>query len=560
MPRKQKPSRAKKSSSTTLQLAPPSWLNSLFSHFRSTGPIHLPTSSDSSSSSQSCISKIISAPYLLPKLLYVFLYGGMGAALPFLPIFYKNSLNLSSSQIGIIFSIAPFIAAISCPLWTGLADKFQAHKAIMLVTYVAAVASIVAQMLLPRVDVAENDDQWNEQDSSESSGRGSIMAWVLFAASWFAFFGIPVNALVDSGVLKILGDKKELYGEQRLWGSVSYGLCTFFVGILISASSIDAVFILFYISAIFFGLSVLFTDFNSASASNPTSRPLSTYSYRAPTAFKPLIDIDDSDNDAGRSSHKPSSAVMVLITNPSVATLLVTMLLMGTAMAICNAFLLIFLSEDLKASSTVLGLTGPMSAITELLFFFYSKDLISRFGIAQLIMFAHIATILRAITYIFLQPNSFSHVVALLVQSLNGMAFTSLWASGVTHLTNLSPPNLVSFSQGMMMAAFAGIGTGLGGLAGGLIYDNLGARAMFGAVIFITIISLIIYCWGDGIQLARTSSNNAPWNLVEGSSDDQRQISGVRTILSVETVQNKKKPHRLLSWSDDDDDDEYRYA
>jgi len=212
---------------------------------------------------------------------------------------------------------------------------------------------------------------------------------------------------------------------------VSYGLCTFFVGILISASSIDAVFILFYISAIFFGLSVLFTDFNSASASNPTSRPLSTYSYRALTAFKPLIDIDDSDNDAGRSSHvfsiddssnngdifdtsdeediddeeeeednevsvpdldvlafppsaptitnaslvkKPSSAVMVLITNPSVATLLVTMLLMGTAMAICNAFLLIFLSEDLKASSTVLGLTGPMSAITELLFFFYSKD------------------------------------------------------------------------------------------------------------------------------------------------------------------------------------------
>ncbi|CAG8623111.1 10963_t:CDS:1, partial [Paraglomus occultum] len=50
MPRKQKPSRAK-SSSTTLQLAPPPWLNSLFSHFRSTGPIHLPTSSDSSSSS-----------------------------------------------------------------------------------------------------------------------------------------------------------------------------------------------------------------------------------------------------------------------------------------------------------------------------------------------------------------------------------------------------------------------------------------------------------------------------------------------------------------------------
>jgi hypothetical protein len=71
---------------------------------------------------------------------------------------------------------------------------------------------------------------------------------------------------------------------------------------------------------------------------------------------------------------RPKSDLMVLITNPSVMTFLVTMLLMGTALSMCNSFLLIFLSRDLKASSTVIGLTGPMSGLSELLFFFYSKE------------------------------------------------------------------------------------------------------------------------------------------------------------------------------------------
>jgi hypothetical protein len=86
----------------------------------------------------------------------------------------------------------------------------------------------------------------------------------------------------------------------------------------------------------------------------------------------------------------------------------------------------------------------------------------------------------------------------------------------------------------------------------------MGARAMFITVSFITVFSLVIYCWGDGLRLARRKKDS--WNIIEESTDDLRSVSGVRTVLSVETVQNKKKPNRLLSWSDDDDDDEYRYA
>ncbi|CAG8527378.1 13435_t:CDS:1, partial [Acaulospora colombiana] len=65
--------------------------------------------------------------------------------------------------------------------------------------YSLATLGVFSQMFLPKM-VGENKG-------------GLIMGCVLFVAIWFAFFGIPVNALVDSGVIKILGDKKELYGK-----------------------------------------------------------------------------------------------------------------------------------------------------------------------------------------------------------------------------------------------------------------------------------------------------------------------------------------------------------
>ncbi|CAG8713264.1 1275_t:CDS:1, partial [Scutellospora calospora] len=189
-------------SSTTLQFAPPDWLLNIFQNGSSTFMVH-PSETRSGyiwNLLNQMLSRVYSIPYLAPKLLFITLCAGMGSVLPFLPIFYNTALVLTSTQIGIVFSIAPFISALSCPLWTGLADKFQAHRSIIFIIYISATISVIGQMILPLIIDVHN-----------SSNNGFILICVLLAALWFAFFGVPVNALVDSGVLKILGDKRELY-------------------------------------------------------------------------------------------------------------------------------------------------------------------------------------------------------------------------------------------------------------------------------------------------------------------------------------------------------------
>ncbi|CAH1757362.1 14372_t:CDS:10 [Entrophospora sp. SA101] len=528
-------------SSTTLQFAPPTWLSKVFQQESSYSQNYYP---ERSRFPGKIFSRISSTPFLAPKLLFIMLCAGTGASIPFLPIFYKVILELSSTEIGAVFSLAPFIAALSCPLWTGLADKFQAHRFIIVVIYSLATLGVVSQMILPTI-----------VDTKDQAYHGFVLGFVLIAAVWFAFFGIPVNALIDSGVLKILGDKRELYGQQRLWGSIAYGSSTLIVGLLWGAfNNINVVFFYFFTTAALLVLCTMFTDFN------PTFNEIEiipTTHYKDYT-FKPLIDlgdhddadvviddygsssrnvkvmiddsthidesdgddsdIDDDDDDgipvpdldilafppttpnlptASLSDHS-SSSIKVLLTNPSVVTLLAVMLLMGIALAMSNSFLLLFLSQDLQATSTILGLTGPLSSVTELIFFFYSKELISQFGIYSLVILAHIVTILRCLTYTLLQPNLISHMLALLVQLLNGIGFSALWVSAVTHMANNAPPNLVSFSQGLMTAFYAGIGTGFGSLFGGLLYDsNGGAKLMFEVVVIISCISLFVYIVGE---------------------------------------------------------------
>jgi len=187
-----------------------------------------------------------------------------------------------------------------------------------------------------------------------------------------------------------------------------------------------------------------------------------------------------------------------------------------------------------------------------------------------LILLAHVVTIIRCTTYIFLQPSFFSHIIVLIVQLLSGIGFSSLWVSGVTHIANNAPPNLVSFSQGVMTAFYAGIGTGFGSLFGGILFGSSGGpKLMFGVVIVISILSMILYSWGEnGFKcfngLSRIKKRDyhtrSPW---QGIHHGQTTIERPRSILSVETIPRSigtKRGRYELIPIDDDEEEEYHYG
>lgn len=68
------------------------------------------------------------------------------------------------------------------------------------------------------------------------------------------------------------------------------------------------------------------------------------------------------------------STLLELLKKPEVSLFFLTMMLMGASLNMVVSFLFIYLKQDLGASSSQVGLTGLIGSSTELIFFFYSKD------------------------------------------------------------------------------------------------------------------------------------------------------------------------------------------
>lgn len=160
------------------------------------------------------------------------------------------------------------------------------------------------------------------------------------------------------------------------------------------------------------------------------------------------------------------------------------------------------------------------------------------FGIRFLIILGHVLTIIRVFAYTLLPKGPAGATIALGLHLLNGkrhfpfhhpwvlifppplslslchtgIAFSALWGAGVVQADELAPPSLQATSQGktkprrripmwltpplflgILAAMYAGVGSGLGSLLGGVVYEKLGSTQMFYVVIGLTSFSLELY-------------------------------------------------------------------
>ncbi len=143
-----------------------------------------------------------------PSAFYFFYFAAIAAVIPFITLYYQ-SLGFSGGQIGLLFGISPLIGLFASPFWTGLADAGQRHKRILFIT-IGAVVLLMA--LVPFVRPF------------------GLLLPLIFAHT---FFGAPIVALVDSATLSLLGERRDLYGRIRLWGTIGWGLSAPLVGELL---------------------------------------------------------------------------------------------------------------------------------------------------------------------------------------------------------------------------------------------------------------------------------------------------------------------------------------
>ena len=150
--------------------------------------------------------------------LYVTAFAAVGAAAPYLPVYYQ-SLGLSLDVIGLLAAVAALCALIAAPAWGLLADQVAGSR---LVLVAAAGAATVCAVGL---------------------GLASAPALVAVIAVLYALSFAGIAPMLDAYALDQVADNHHRYARFRVWGSASFVVATVAVGFLIQQTELRSMFI-----------------------------------------------------------------------------------------------------------------------------------------------------------------------------------------------------------------------------------------------------------------------------------------------------------------------------
>ncbi|CEP08290.1 hypothetical protein [Parasitella parasitica] len=477
----------------------------------------------------------MSSYFLLPKGLYITLYSLYGSAIAYISIYYSEVLHLNSNQIGILLAIAPFVQVVACPLWTVIADKYSRYHGLIM-GLIAAVggSSVISLYFLPQFELEEN----------------MVMMVATLCAFLFAFFGSPICALVDSAVLKLLGDQKLLYGiylfemtpylpptlihEMIVTATTNNGsrrITTNYGGSdeeertsLLTGKSIAGGNYLYDPASASEPTWLQDTRRNSSSTTIPRRDSNANTLYLTQTTSIMAMSVQlEADQELHTTSTMPSLGLVISyiptldtslsalgtihdgggdLPEPSILktilvyTFLLSILLYGLAHSMISQFLFLLL-KDLGMKPSLMGWTGPIGGIAEVLTFWFSRKLFDTYSVTSLMTVAYLSFIFRALVYMCLQPNeTISIVIALALQVLNGFAYALVWSTAVAEVDGFFPIDQRSVAQGILAALFSGLGYGLGCIIGGFVFAVYGSLKLFQISAFICALSLVVFLSG----------------------------------------------------------------
>lgn len=138
----------------------------------------------------------------------------------YMPI-YLNSVGYSKSSIGILLSLAPFIAILAQPIWGTFSDRSKYKNTVLSILILGSTFSILLY-------------------------RFSINFYYLsLVISCFTLFQTSINPMSDAIALEFTSKTKWKFGHIRLSGTIGYSIMSVTAGIVLM-KNINRMFILYF--------------------------------------------------------------------------------------------------------------------------------------------------------------------------------------------------------------------------------------------------------------------------------------------------------------------------
>ncbi|GFT15713.1 major facilitator superfamily domain-containing protein 6 [Nephila pilipes] len=286
-------------------------------------------------------------------------------------------------------------------------------------------------------------------DSGSSVVQNAPLQLGLFSCFALMFFvcQTTVESLTDAACGNALEGKMELYGRQRMWGTIGWGIFSLLAGYLnhvgTIASNITSYWPGFYMSVVFYSLDIgAFWKIQMKHVKSERN------------IFK----------DVGK-----------LLLKTKIVLFILQVTCVGLIRGVFLTYLLWYL-ESLGASQLLLGsITAIQSFLGEVIFMFISGWIIRKIGHLNVFALSFVAHGARFLAYSFLKEPLWG----LLIEVLQGPAFGSFFAALTSYVRLVAPTGAEATVQGIALAALEGVGMALGNVLGGYWVHNLGVRVTF---------------------------------------------------------------------------------
>lgn len=448
--------------------------------------------------------------------------------------FIVDYLGLGQGYVGLSGTLMGLASFPCITMWSSIADRLGRHKLVLSTITVASVTCFVLLFL-----------RFENMTLRFFYTTVMLMMYSAFLAG--------MQPLLDYEALELLSSKpgfsKEIYGRQRLWGTVAYSCITLggaylmkiFDGFEVLAVIMPAVACVFLVTLYFTALPDRPKPFRRAGKRTASAAESVQVAAKAvdteevPTALpavsaekppQPAVSVDSVKNAAASealdaaamekqaqfqltestdalinvvSTHAAPirSPWKVLLTNPNYMFFLLVVLMLGLARATMTLYLAVFWSTSMKLSQMQIAYAGAIFGMAlEIVVFFVAKYIAPVLGNYWMLLIAQMAMAGRCWAYYLIPTEPGLVYLVYAVELLKGMSFGMAHSAAIKIANECAPPGLEATSQALYNSVYVQLPTVMAGLAGLWGFGKLGpaaAKTMFLATACISTAALVLF-------------------------------------------------------------------
>ncbi|CAL8081521.1 unnamed protein product [Orchesella dallaii] len=292
----------------------------------------------------------------------------------------------------------------------------------------------------------------------------TLLAWIAMAV---------VTSVADALCFQTLGNRSDLYGAQRKWGSIGWGLFTLISGFLVDIVSGDSITKnyapSFWIAGILLTLNFI-------------------------VCWKWEVQEEERPKALGR-------RMMALIAEPKIAVFVMACVVVGICTGLLWNFLFWYIEDLAKdrmcittgTKNWIKLLQGLISIVQcflgELPFFFFSGKFINKFGHVNSMAIVLGTFGVRFLLYSILENPWW----VLPIELFQGLTYGIFYTNMATYAYVVSPEGTAATVQGIVGSAFEGVGVSLGSLIGGFMYQYMSGRTTFRMFGMFSLVMCVLY-------------------------------------------------------------------